>query len=210
MVVPYIPKRLGIFCQTLTTNNDQTVSGQPLNLKVQFDNGNSRHLFSPILTELDRGTFYYSDYPASLATSNMDFIRFVADRDTEFYCLNFVMSAQNLEKIWRKSEQGALMQVFDISFDCALQRDANLTLARDTAAGSGTFCSSLPKYLFGVGLIENQYSMTIADYKTKTKFDPVLELCQRNYYDPIAHETDSKKMDFHTYLASQSDILLAS
>lgn len=206
MVVPYIPKCLGVFCQAFMTNDLAT--DQALDLKVQFKSGNHKLLCNPILLETDKNKFNYDTYPEKVVESTTGFIQLVADRDTDFHCLDFVMSLQNFQKIWTQSDQGSLIQVFDIVFDKELQRDRNLSLERDTSVGRDTFCPSSTKNLFAVGIIENQYSMTISDYEKITKFDPVSDLCKQIYYNPLRDESNRKRMSFNTYLKTQRERFL--
>ena len=182
MTLPYHYMCPGTFCQMFFTNDDNTLTGDPLILDARFGNGTAKRLYHPSILDHDRSTYDFAIHPQRLKDLDTDFVILCADRDTPLYYFDFIFHFPNLKQAWDESESGARIQVFDLSLEPELQKYRGYDLVEMSGEEEGLIFKSQAKILFAVGLIKRRYSLHLDEYTEITGFDPVAEHCRREYF----------------------------
>ena len=197
MTLPYSYCCLGTFCQMLFSNEKDTLSGSPIILSADFANGHHKNFFHPIVMDHDRGTHDFSIHPKELKALDKDFVIMCADKETPLYCFDFILKFSNLERAWKESENGARIQIFDISFEPELQTYMGTDLFKIKSTDEDIIFSAQHKFLHAVGLIKSRHSMSIDEYRELTGYDPVSEHIRRQYMNHLEmQEAFQKEGDF--------------
>ena len=218
MTLPYLYMRPGHFCQMFMTNGDTTLSGKPIRLQAELNNEDHKKLFFPQILDHDRATFDFSLHPKRLEEIDCDFVILFAGEHGLGYSFDFVLSFSNLKKAWQDSEKGARMQVFDICFEKDLQQYRGWNVNSIEQSKDDIVFKSHIKFLTAVGVIKNRYSLSIEDYFSKTKHDPVFEYIRRRYTSHLETQlfcqqegiSFQKTMDFGAFYESEINTLRLS
>ena len=218
MTLPYLYMRPGHFCQMFMTNGDATLSGKPIRLQAELNSGDHKKLFFPQILDHDRATFDFSLHPKRLEEIDCDFVILFAGEHGLGYSFDFVLSFPNLQKAWQKSEEGASMQIFEICFEEDLQQYRGWNVNSIRSSEDDNVFKSHIKFLTAVGVIKNRYSLSIEDYFSKTKHDPVFEYIRRRYTSHLETQLFcqqegnffQKTMDFGAFYESEINTLRLS
>lgn len=185
MVLRYRHCCLGNFCQMFFTNGDETLSGSPIILSAEFAKGRKKKFFHPTVMDHDRNTYDFSIHPKKLKALDQDFAVLFAEKNSPLYCFDFILAFSNLERAWKEAENGARIQIFDTSFEPALQTYKGHEFFTIKASGTDITFNAQLKFLHAVGLVKRRYSMTIEEYREMTGFDPVSDYIRQRYIDHL-------------------------
>ena len=200
LVFPYYDKRVGRFCNWYETDQPNTFSGTPSFINSQFPSNKTTPRKTTYLLDTDRSKFDYAEYSANLSKMNQDFVRFAIAEDDPSNIWELVISPNKLDEIWANSQEGAHIQLFDLTFNQAIQMDPNISITLNEELNSGLMVHAKSKAVLGIGLIDDHRSMTLSDYQQTTGQDAVMNFAREQYYDPIYYDGYRKKWTFDDFL----------
>lgn len=200
LVIPYYDKRAGRFYNWYETDQPHTFSGTPSFINPQFPSNKTTPRKTTYLLDTDRSKFDYAEYSANLSKMNQDFVRFAIAEDDPSNIWELVISPNKLNEIWANSQEGAHIQLFDLTFNQAIQMDPNISITLKEELNSGLMVHANSKAVLGIGLIDDHRSMTLSDYQQTTGQDAVMNFAREQYYDPFYYDDYRKKWTFNDFL----------
>ena len=207
LVTPYAKESIGRSCDWFKTDGSKQLNESRSFMKVKFENGHSLHSPDLYLVSTDRDECNGSKFPQEIHRRDVDFAQFAAEQKGQSKIFwEFFLAKNKLKEIEENSEKGSRIQLFDICFDKAVQRDKDLLIFSSKPQPSGLIFRSKINQLMGLGIVERHSSMTVKKYENITGEDPILLFARKNYHDPVYSDKYTNKETFEEYLAQQRSI----